>query len=583
MDFQFLVEMAWKSALISAAALALAAMLRMRSAGERSALLGTAVALIVALPLITLLLPSLTVVTGTVHEAAAVPIGPDELASIATSAPATARGALDDPTPLVELLWAGGALMVLLRLAAGLWTLRRWTRAGSEVGCPEWRAAMVRAMERTGCRRSVRLLVSDTPSPLSWGSIEPVILVDRDTVRDPEEADSVLAHELAHVVRGDWLVLILARIAVALFWFNPLMWLLERRIVREAEEAADARALEHVEPARYAQTLLSCAQQHAAPRLPASGMADAGLGARVRAILERRLRSGAPDPRWIRASIAVAALIAAPIAALKPVVAVVRSEAPRAPAAPASAKAPAAVPAPAAPAAPHAPSAAPPAPAAPASPEALARLAALGIAPPPPSAPLAPLAPLGLAAFAPPAPPAPPARLRPLIDADEISRDVQEAIAEAMRDKDEALAEAAQAREEALREMRDSLRDGESEARVSASVRAQALRDAEQAMREARRVTPQALAAARRGMREGAGGMVEGARGMERGADRMDQEADRLRSSDYREQQIAKAAREGRTLTHQQLLDMIPRLHEGAKGMRRGAEAMRRSAEKMRG
>jgi len=576
MDFQFLIEMAWKSALISGAALALAAMLRTRSAGERSALLGTAVALIVALPVITLLLPSLTVVTATVREAAPPTLGAGDMAAVAASVPATAGSALDDPTLLIELLWAGGALMVLLRLAAGLWTLQRWTRAGSEVECSAWRTAMIRATERTGCRRAVRLLVSDSPSPLSWGSLKPVILLDRDTVRDPDEADSVLAHELAHVVRGDWLVLILARVAVALFWFNPLMWLLERRIVREAEEAADARALEHVEPARYAQTLLSCAQQYSSPRLPASGMADSGLAARVRAILERRLRSGAPDPRWIRASIAVAALIAAPIAALKPVVAVVRTEAPTAPAAPAMAPAPI-------PAEPRRPAVAPSAPAAPLAPEARARLAALAIAPPPPNVPLAPPAPLGRAAFAPPAPPAPPARLRPLIDADEISRDVQDAIAEAMRDKDEALAEAAQAREEALREARDSIREGKAESRVSASVRAQALRDADQALREARRITPQALAAARRGMREGAGGMIEGARGMERGADRMDQEADRLRSSDYREQQIAKAAREGRTLTHQQLLDTIPRLHEGARGMRRGAEAMRRSAERMRG
>jgi beta-lactamase regulating signal transducer with metallopeptidase domain len=576
MDFQFLIEMAWKSALISGSALAMAAMLRGRSAGERSALLGTAVALIVALPIITLLLPSLTVVTGTVREAASTPLTPAELAALAASAPIAARGAFDDPTPLLELLWAGGALMVLIRLAAGLWTLDRWTRGGSDVACAAWLDALNRAAERTGCRRDVRLLVSDAPSPLSWGSLKPVILLDRDTVRDPGEADAVLAHELAHVVRGDWLVLILARVAIALFWFNPLMWLLERRIVNEAEEAADARALEHVDPARYAQTLLSCAQQQAAPRLPASGMADAGLGRRVRAILERRLRSGAPDPRWIRAAVVVATLIAAPIAALKPVVAVIRSEAPRAPAAPA------APPAPVAPHAPGAPAAASPAPAAPMPPETLAVLAAAGLAPPAPTAPTAPLAPLApRSAFAPPAPPAPPARLRPLIDADEISRDVQEAIEEAMRDKEEALADAAEAREDAIRELRDAAEANE-ESGVSAAVRAQAFRDAQQALREARRVSGQALAAARRGMAEGAHGMIEGARGMEEGAAHLDREADKLRSRDYREQQIARAAREGRTLTHQQLLDMIPRFHESAQGMRRGAEAMRRNAEKMR-
>ncbi|MBV9371873.1 MAG: M56 family metallopeptidase, partial [Alphaproteobacteria bacterium] len=337
MSFQFLVEMAWKSALISGAALVLAGLLRTRSAGERSALLGTAVALIVALPVITLLLPALTVVTGTVRETAPATPSAGELAALAAAAPATRPGGLDDPTPLLEWLWAGGALMVLARLGAGLWTLRRWTRTGSEVASPEWSAALERASARCGNRRAIRLLVSDVASPLSWGALRPVILLDRDTARDEGEADAVLTHEVAHVARGDWLVLILARVAVALFWFNPLMWLIERRIVGEAEEAADARALEHVEPSRYAQTLLSCAQQQAAARLPASGMADARLSRRVRAILERRLRAGAPEPRWIRAAVMLAALVAAPIAALKPVVAVVRSEAPPAPSVPAAA------------------------------------------------------------------------------------------------------------------------------------------------------------------------------------------------------------------------------------------------------
>ena len=57
MNFDFLVEMAWKSALISGAALAIAAALRFRPAGERSAVLRMAVGMILALPLITLLLP----------------------------------------------------------------------------------------------------------------------------------------------------------------------------------------------------------------------------------------------------------------------------------------------------------------------------------------------------------------------------------------------------------------------------------------------------------------------------------------------------------------------------------------------
>jgi hypothetical protein len=62
----------------------------------------------------------------------------------------------------------------------------------------------------------------------------------------------------------------------------------------------------------------------------------------------------------------------------------------------------------------------------------------------------------------------------------------------------------------------------------------------------------------------------------------MDEEAEKLRSPQYRAQQIARAAREGRHVTDEELVRAIPKLHGGADGMRRGAAEMRRSAGKMR-
>ncbi|MEA3035114.1 MAG: hypothetical protein QOH04_873 [Sphingomonadales bacterium] len=541
MSFDFLVEMAWKSALISGAALALASVLRRRSASERAALLATAAALIVALPLATLLLPALPVVTSTVHEAALPILSPAQLAALAAAAPAAAvtPGVLDDPAPLLELLWGGGAAALLLRLLGGLATLRRWTAAGSETACPAWRRALERAVEQSGCRRPVRLLVADVPSPMSWGALRPVILIDPDTARDGEGAEAVVAHELAHIVRGDWAVLILSRIAVAFFWFNPLMWLLERRIRAAAEEAADARALEHVDPARYAQTLLSCARNQAQLGLPASAMADTSLGRRVKGILERRLRAGAPEPRWIRAAVLLAALVAVPIAALKPVQAIVRA----APPAPAS---------PPAPLAPHVAApviAAPPAPAAPGAPAAAASPAAA------PAAPTV-LAMTGgdddAASPAPPVPPSPavaPAPPAP-VDGAAIAREVEAAVAASAEAREEALRGAAQARGEALR--------------------------------QARAATAHAQEAMRLGMARGAEGMMRGAVGMERGARHMEEEAERLTSPTYRQQRIAEEARRGHNVTDRELVDMIPQLRGGAKGMRDGAAEMRRQAERMR-
>ena len=126
MSFDFLTEMAWKSALIGGSALLLAALMMRRSAGERSAVLRTALAAILLLPLISLLLPALPVVTRTVYESA----DPVALSGLAMPAAAAAAepGVWDDPTPLIELAWLGGIVMVLLRLGVGLATLSRWTR-----------------------------------------------------------------------------------------------------------------------------------------------------------------------------------------------------------------------------------------------------------------------------------------------------------------------------------------------------------------------------------------------------------------------------------------------------------------------
>jgi beta-lactamase regulating signal transducer with metallopeptidase domain len=257
MSYDFLIEMGWKSAAIAGGALLLAAMLRSRSAADRGSVLKIAVALLLALPAIALFAPALEIETpaaapaAIAAPAAAAPdaLEPADSAPILSSASTEGSGGnWDDPSLLFFLLYLGGVAMVGGRLLAGLWTLRRWTRAAREVEAPEWRAALARA---GGDSLGIRLLASeDAVSPLSWGLRRPVILLDRDTLRAPGEADSILAHEVAHVARRDWPSLILSRLAVALFWFNPLVWRLDREVAQQAEEAADSDAAATVEPAR---------------------------------------------------------------------------------------------------------------------------------------------------------------------------------------------------------------------------------------------------------------------------------------------------------------------------------------------
>ncbi|HYJ31019.1 MAG TPA: M56 family metallopeptidase, partial [Allosphingosinicella sp.] len=414
MSFGFLIEMGWKSALIAGVALATAAILRSRAAADRAAILRVAVTLLLLLPLFSLGLPKLEI-EAWAPEAVAIP------ADLASTAIAQSTGAIpemtaptiwDDPSLLFLILYLGGVAMAAARLGAGLWTLRRWTKGAREVDCPRWTEAFERARWAAQGPANLRLLVSDeAASPLSWGLLRPAILIDRDTLDEPEDADAILAHEIAHVVRRDWAVLMLTRTAAALFWFNPLVWLLEREVVQQAEEAADIEAALWVEPARYAQTLVHWAQFNTGSLVPANSIAPSAtaLARRVRAILDARRRATPSGSPVTFAAIAASALFAVTVAVLQLIPAVAQAHdapaAPPAPAAVAAAPAPAPVAHPAAmPVAPGAPRVATGA--APAAVPAVAALAAAHD----PEAPVAP-----------PTPPAPPAWPTP----PEISVDVR--------------------------------------------------------------------------------------------------------------------------------------------------------------
>ena len=509
--------------------------------------------MLLLLPLIALWLPALEIVAFAAPEppaslAYALPSGVD-LAGFA-GAPAPEPTIWDDPTPLVLLAYLGGLAMVGSRLLAGLWTLRRWTRGAHEVDCPEWLAAFDRVKWMVPNAKSVRLLVSEeVNSPLSWGWRRPVILIDTDTLGQPDDAEAILAHEAAHVARRDWPVLMLSRLAAALFWFNPLVWRLEREAVQQAEEAADIEAAGRVEPARYAETLLSWAQVD--PLLPANSIAPSShaLGRRVKAVLDRRSRERPVGSAWTAAAMLLCLAIAGPVAAMQ----LVAAEPPQAPEPPAP---------PAAPAAPAAPS-----------------------APPAPGAPAAPPAPEDIVVSIPEIPDVGPAVDEALAS---VLPQIPTIVAGALAAVDpEAMEDALEQAEAEMRRMphmsREEIRAAMREARA-AQVRAHAVsqREVRLAMREARRAAREVPRRVAISMAHGADGMMRGADGMERGARNMEAESARLQDRDYRERQIARARERGETVTHEQLLEAAAGLREGAEGMREGAREMREAARDMR-
>ncbi|MBB4838428.1 beta-lactamase regulating signal transducer with metallopeptidase domain [Sphingomonas kyeonggiensis] len=287
MSFDLLIELGWKSSLACAVALFASHALRGRPAAQRVAMLRAGVVALLLLPLLILTVPALEI--AVLPASAPMPALPEAAAAailpVATAAPAP-------EIDWIALAYMMGGTLILLRLALGLFMLHRWTRHAVPVSDPVWMEAIARAAEPL--RRPVRLLVSPrVPSPLSLGVTPATILIGPDIERSPDRAAAVVAHEMAHVRRFDWPVMLAARVALALFWFNPLAWLLVTELARQTELAADEDAVTRVARADYAQTLLAVAGGCGAHSACGMAVTRSALGRRIRLVLDAAPRKPA--------------------------------------------------------------------------------------------------------------------------------------------------------------------------------------------------------------------------------------------------------------------------------------------------
>jgi len=148
--------------------------------------------------------------------------------------------------------------MLMGRLA-----LRRLARRSLPLDSPAWQAVLNAERERAGVSNRVSLLTSESVStPLTWGVRSPIILLPEESVQwNDEHKAVVLRHELAHIARADTLIQMLGVIAVALYWFNPLVWIAARGLRAEQERACDDMVLvSGTPPVEYAAHLLEVAR-----------------------------------------------------------------------------------------------------------------------------------------------------------------------------------------------------------------------------------------------------------------------------------------------------------------------------------
>jgi beta-lactamase regulating signal transducer with metallopeptidase domain len=196
-------------------------------------------------------------------------------------------------------LWLAGAVLILLSVAVGRLRLRALRRAAHPPANEDWLQLLRLLCEELRVRRRVTLLQSaDDVMPVTWGWWQPVILLPADADKwSPERRRVVLWHELAHVKRWDCLTQMLARIACAMYWFNPLVWLAARRMCIERERACDDLVLNGgCKASDYATHLVDIARTfRRVPQVAAIAMARSShLGGRIAAIVDPSRARRAP-------------------------------------------------------------------------------------------------------------------------------------------------------------------------------------------------------------------------------------------------------------------------------------------------
>jgi beta-lactamase regulating signal transducer with metallopeptidase domain len=208
------------------------------------------------------------------------------------------RQALQPRLPLLTLCWAGGAAVLALRLLLGLAWVRRRSRPGAYRLDPAWQAVLDRLAARMGIGRRVVLgLVDDLASPVTAGWWRPVVLVPASLASGmaPQLLEALLAHELAHVRRHDYLVNLFQSAIEILLFYHPAVWWLSHRIRVERELIADDLAASVLgEPRRLALALSELDLfQLSTPQL-----AQAAHGGKLMSRIKRLVRPQSEPINW---------------------------------------------------------------------------------------------------------------------------------------------------------------------------------------------------------------------------------------------------------------------------------------------
>jgi beta-lactamase regulating signal transducer with metallopeptidase domain len=335
-----LIHFIWQGALVALLYASLRVMLRRRTAHVRYAVACCALLLMFALPAATTLIikRALELKVSAAQELARdVPL--TWKSNMTTAAEAASGGERNQATwtaaetvspanastvqrrfarllPWLVSIWLVGVLILSLRVLGG-WAMAQRLKSWKTVPATErWQEIVAQLSQRLKVSRTVRLcesVVAEVPTVIGW--LRPVILVPVSAFvgLSPQQIEALLAHELAHIRRHDYLVNLLQIAIETLLFYHPAVWWVSRQIRMERENCCDdlavaacgnvltyARALAELEQLRGDGTMT--------PQLAVAADGGGSLLKRIQRLIETPASPHQRSSAWLASFVAIATI-----------------------------------------------------------------------------------------------------------------------------------------------------------------------------------------------------------------------------------------------------------------------------------
>jgi beta-lactamase regulating signal transducer with metallopeptidase domain len=310
----------WQGALVALLLGALGWLLRNRTPALRYALACGALATMLGLPVAT----AWSLAAPDARHSA--PASPTSTASVGTLSlrassrteagamiPATLSNRLEALRPWALSVWFAGVLFLSVRFLGGLAAAHRLTRRGARPAPPVWQEALARIAARLSIERPVRLLESAVVKvPTAIGAFRPVILFPATVFLGlpTRGLEALIAHELAHVRRHDYLVNLLQTVAETLLFYHPAVWWVSARVRAEREQCCDDLAIAATGDARtYARALMRLEEMRGSAPVLAVAAGGGNLWKRVVRLLTQTPAAVERPSDWLAGAVALAMLL----------------------------------------------------------------------------------------------------------------------------------------------------------------------------------------------------------------------------------------------------------------------------------